>query len=69
MDLKLAYKIALVTGATAGIGLEIARSLASEGARVTITGTSREKLDQAIAAIRSSGEKKPNGVVPDVATN
>jgi NAD(P)-dependent dehydrogenase (short-subunit alcohol dehydrogenase family) len=32
MDLKLAKKIALVTGSTAGIGNAIATSLAREGA-------------------------------------
>ena len=47
MDLKLNNKTALVTGATAGIGLAIARSLAAEGAAVAITGRSRAKLDAA----------------------
>src|SRR5450631_4032423 len=34
MDLKLTDKIAIVTGASKGIGLAIARALAREGARV-----------------------------------
>jgi NAD(P)-dependent dehydrogenase (short-subunit alcohol dehydrogenase family) len=38
MDLHLNGKTALVTGSTAGIGLEIARKLAVEGARVIISG-------------------------------
>jgi NAD(P)-dependent dehydrogenase (short-subunit alcohol dehydrogenase family) len=38
MDLHLNDKSALVSGSTAGIGLEIARKLAVEGARVIITG-------------------------------
>ena len=46
MDLHLKDKSALVTGATAGIGLEIARKLAVEGAKVIITGRNKAKLDQ-----------------------
>ena len=34
MNFKLTGKIALVTGSTAGIGLAIAKSLATEGAHV-----------------------------------
>lgn len=68
MDLKLTDKIALVTGGTAGIGLEIARSLAHEGAAVTITGRSRDKLDSAIADIATAGGKPVTGIVADVAT-
>ena len=44
MDLHLNDKSALVTGSTAGIGLEIARKLAVEGASVIITGRSQEGL-------------------------
>lgn len=51
MDLQLNGKTALVTGSTAGIGLEIARTLAAEGADVIICGRSQEKLDEAAAAI------------------
>ncbi|EPE4034952.1 SDR family NAD(P)-dependent oxidoreductase, partial [Enterobacter kobei] len=42
MDLQLNGKTALVTGATAGIGLAIASTLAREGVAVTITGRDRE---------------------------
>lgn len=45
MDLQLNDKTALVTGSTAGIGLEIARKLAGEGAKVTIAGRNQAKLD------------------------
>ena len=51
MDLQLEGKTALVTGATAGIGLAIAQELAREGAAVTITGRQQAKLDQALSAI------------------
>ena len=55
MDLHLNDKTALVTGSTAGIGLEIARKLAVEGAKVIITGRNKAKLDQAVDSIRTSG--------------
>ncbi|HEY3910653.1 MAG TPA: SDR family oxidoreductase [Stellaceae bacterium] len=48
---KLAGKIALVTGGSAGIGLGIARHFAEEGARVFITGRRQSELDRAIGAI------------------
>ncbi|HHK9554919.1 SDR family oxidoreductase [Enterobacter sichuanensis] len=51
MDLQLTGKTALVTGATAGIGLAIARTLAREGAAVTITGRDPEKLQHAATTI------------------
>jgi NAD(P)-dependent dehydrogenase (short-subunit alcohol dehydrogenase family) len=51
MDLQLKNKTALVTGATAGIGLEIARRLSVEGADVIICGRSQAKLDASVADI------------------
>jgi NAD(P)-dependent dehydrogenase (short-subunit alcohol dehydrogenase family) len=54
MDLQLTGKTALVTGATAGIGLAIARSLAAEGAKVVICGRSQANLDTAASAIGGS---------------
>jgi NAD(P)-dependent dehydrogenase (short-subunit alcohol dehydrogenase family) len=68
MDLKLNDKTALVTGSTAGIGLEIARALAVEGAKVFVTGRSQDKLDKALASIRASGGKNVEGVLADAAT-
>jgi NAD(P)-dependent dehydrogenase (short-subunit alcohol dehydrogenase family) len=68
MDLKLNDKTALVTGSTAGIGLEIARTLAVEGAKVFVTGRTQAKLDEALASIRASGGKNVEGVLADAAT-
>ena len=42
----LSGKTALVTGATGGIGGEIARALHTQGARVAVSGTRTEKLDE-----------------------
>lgn len=52
MNLKLDNQLALVTASSGGIGLEIARSLASEGARVIVNGRSASSVDNAIASIR-----------------
>ena len=43
---RLAYEHAVVTGAGTGIGAEIARALAAEGARITLVGRRREKLQE-----------------------
>src|SRR6478609_252310 len=68
MDLKLNDKTALVTAGTAGIGLEIARKLAVEGASVIVTGRSQAKLDAAIADIGASGGTRVRGILADAAT-
>ena len=51
MDLQLSGKTALITGATAGIGLAIARTLAAEGANLVIAGRSQANLDAAVTDI------------------
>ncbi len=66
MDLQLQGKIAIVTGATAGIGSSIARTLAREGVAVTITGRERGKLRAAAARI---AEAAPDGRVEAVAAD
>ena len=54
MDLQLAGKLALVTASSGGIGLEIARSLAREGARVIVNGRSKASVESGMAALRAS---------------
>jgi NAD(P)-dependent dehydrogenase (short-subunit alcohol dehydrogenase family) len=54
MDLQLEGRRALVTGSTAGIGFAIARGLAAEGARVTVTGRTQANVDAALKGIRES---------------
>ena len=55
MDLGLTGKVALVTGSSRGIGLAAAKSFASEGCRVVLSGRSAEQLAAAEAGLRASG--------------
>ncbi|CAH2087702.1 unnamed protein product [Euphydryas editha] len=57
-DVQLHGKVALVTGATSGSGLETARNLAKRGAKVIIASRSATKLSDAKAdIIKSSGNE------------
>jgi 3-oxoacyl-[acyl-carrier protein] reductase len=51
MDLGIDGKVALVTGASQGIGRAIAAALAGEGARVAVSSRSRERIDAAAAEV------------------
>ncbi|MBR8414313.1 SDR family NAD(P)-dependent oxidoreductase [Burkholderia cenocepacia] len=55
MARKLDNKIALVTGATRGIGLATAQRFAAEGAHIYLTGRRQAELDAAVAGIREAG--------------
>jgi NAD(P)-dependent dehydrogenase (short-subunit alcohol dehydrogenase family) len=63
MDLGLRDHACLVTGSTAGIGLETARLLAAEGARVTVTGRDPERVERARAETGATA-----GVAADLST-
>jgi 3-oxoacyl-[acyl-carrier protein] reductase len=53
--MRLEGKVALVTGATKGIGAGVARVFAREGAKVVLAGRSSDKGKQVEAEIRSAG--------------
>lgn len=55
MDLLLKGKIALITGASRGIGLATAKALAAEGCRLVLSGRSQDTLSEAAAALQSAG--------------
>jgi 3-oxoacyl-[acyl-carrier protein] reductase len=55
MDLGLAGRVALVTGASQGIGRAIAAELIAEGARVAVSSRSRERIDAAAAELGATG--------------
>ncbi len=48
---ELTNKTALVTGATGGIGSEIAKALSAQGAKLILSGTREEKLQELAAQI------------------
>jgi 3-oxoacyl-[acyl-carrier protein] reductase len=55
---KLSNKVAIVTGASKGIGAGIAKSLAAEGASVVVNyAASKEGADRVVAEIVSQGGK------------
>ncbi len=55
MDLELAGRRAIVTGASRGIGRAIAETLAGEGAAVAICARGQAGLDAALEALRATG--------------
>lgn len=55
MDLGIDGKVALVTGASKGLGKGIAEALVAEGARVAVTSRSRERIDATAAEIGAAG--------------
>jgi NAD(P)-dependent dehydrogenase (short-subunit alcohol dehydrogenase family) len=66
MDLKIKNKIALVTGSTAGIGLAIAKLLATEGASVVVNGRTNERVNAAVEQIKKeTGNNNVKGIAAD----
>jgi 3-oxoacyl-[acyl-carrier protein] reductase len=58
MSQKLAGKVAVVTGASKGIGASIAKHLAAEGAAVVVNyASSKEGADKVVAEITAKGGK------------
>ncbi|GAA4861154.1 SDR family NAD(P)-dependent oxidoreductase [Actinomycetospora straminea] len=55
MDLDLGGRVAIVTGASRGIGLACARALATEGAHVVLVGRDADTLEGAAGRVRSAG--------------
>ncbi|MCQ1850061.1 SDR family oxidoreductase [Neorhizobium galegae] len=67
MDLGLTGKRALVLASSRGLGLGIAKALASEGAHVLLVGRSGDRLAENCKAINAEGKGKTDWVWGDLA--
>jgi NAD(P)-dependent dehydrogenase (short-subunit alcohol dehydrogenase family) len=65
---SLAHKTVVVLGGTSGIGLATAKAAQSEGARVIVTGRSRERLTAAQAELGSGARTVALDVVDEAGT-
>lgn len=64
---RMSGKVCLVTGATAGIGLETARGLARAGARVVLVGRSKEKTQAVLQEIiQATGNDQVESLLGDL---
>lgn len=50
-------KVAVVTGASTGIGLALARALAAEGMNVVMVSSNKERIEQAAASLGDTGRR------------
>ncbi len=62
MDLGLNERVYIVTGGSGGLGLATAEALVADGARVVLSGRTRETLDAAVASL---GADRATRVVAD----
>jgi len=67
MEVALAGRVAIVTGASKGIGREIARELAASGADLVVNARGREALEATAEELRRGG-RTVEAVAADVAT-
>jgi short-subunit dehydrogenase len=66
MDLELKGKVAVVTGATQGIGLAVAEGLAREGAQLLLCARDEERIKAVAADIGQRFGVKAAGMKTDV---
>lgn len=70
MDLKIANKIALITGSTQGIGFATAKKLCEEGVNVIINGRNENKVNSAVMKLKAQfNNVKIIGITADLKDN
>lgn len=65
MDFQIAGKLALITGASKGIGFAVAEGLAAEGVNVILSSRDEKSLAKAVQKLRSKGANA-HSIVADV---
>lgn len=68
MDMGLKDKVAVITGASAGIGLAVAEGFAKEGAHIALVARQKERLEEAAHALTSKFGVRIEPISADVAT-
>ena len=68
MDLGLSGKVAVITGASVGIGLAVADGLAAEGAHIVLAARQAERLEAEAKALADRHGVRTLAVACDVAT-
>jgi 3-oxoacyl-[acyl-carrier protein] reductase len=66
MDLQLADKVALITGASRGIGRAIARLLRQEGTKLALVGRRKNLLSETADELSADGEERPLILAEDI---
>jgi 3-oxoacyl-[acyl-carrier protein] reductase len=65
MDLGLADRVYVLTGASRGLGFATAQALVADGARVVVSARRADRVDEALARLAAPGRAR--GVVADLA--